>query len=273
MMDENKHSRFYYSDTEFKRNEDKIPHYLKGLYALKAKAWTMRKNADAIYEKKHDLRKTVFGKFYLFFVNQILIIELITKHLSTIEETLERVVQDEATGNFLTNFVKFPMRNLRDESIEMVEHLMASLFEAKGIKITKKRYGYESFSKMLKNKFLEKILGKVNKEKVEEVANALHDPKGAEKYAKAWMNIQEFESYATFLQCWVDERNTCHRNGVWYKLKSQEKEVALVILNSDHDLKRLDRLLGIVEKITSDEAVKTIPFSNKNTDPLYDDLS
>lgn len=238
-MDKNKdlraakihHSEPYYSDPEFDAVKKALPEYLEGLRKLEIEALDHYKGADADYEDQ-DLRKTVFGKYWQFIFNQIVIVRLAIEH----EDILKRIITEEAggiKGNFLTNFVRFPMRSMRDESIELVEHLMASILEAKGLKNR-----YVPFSKMLTDPFIEAILS------------------------------EKDEKNIIFLKKWANERNTRHRNGEDHYQKNDGKKATLVKL--DFDLKRFDRLLKILQEITSHPEVGAIPPSEKENDPLYD---
>ena len=84
-MDKNKdlraakirHSEPYFFDPEFDAVKKALPEYLEGLRKLKIKA--LKLFEDAGYEKQ-DLRKTVFGKYWQFFIHLIEQVSLSIEH-------------------------------------------------------------------------------------------------------------------------------------------------------------------------------------------------
>ncbi len=172
----------------------------------------------------NDLRKTIFAKLYLFLVNFALHCELILE-----KEQLTKLIVNwrlfNLPADYLENFLKFAMRSLYSDSIELVEHLMNSIFESSGkkAKYIKSKYNYKSFKKILK--LVEK-----------EVILCSKDIK--------------------FLNDWMDkQRNPRHRNyeDHWEGGKSIEYKFP-------HDFENFNKLIDIVKKIVSHSAIKKLPL-------------
>lgn len=101
-----------------------------------------------------DLRKSIFAKLCLLFTNLGIHADLLLNDDSTIELAISKWnyfningKQQSIQATFRENFLKFTMRSTYSESLELVEHLIASILETMQLK---KEDEHLPFSKMVK---------------------------------------------------------------------------------------------------------------------------
>lgn len=124
----------------------------------------------------NDLRKTIFAKFYLLLVNFALHLELVREE-NHLKDIIDKLSLFNVNADYLENFFKFAMRSLYSESIELVDHLLASILESQGVKIDK----FWKFNKML----------------AEMVKQVVISPE-EESFLQKWMNEQRNPRHRNF---------------------------------------------------------------------------
>jgi hypothetical protein len=191
-----------------------LPRALKDINDLCNKCINCGRNSNYA---DNDLRKTIFAKLYLLFVNFAMHVELILE-----KEYLSKIIIKwqlfNVPADYLENFFKFAMRSLYSETIELVDHLLASVLESHG---KKDKDQYMSFSKMLKE--------------MEEQGIVCFEDKN-------------------FLQEWMDkQRNPRHRNYEDHFLGGKTIEYEF-----PHDFENFNKLIDIIKKMVSHSAINNI---------------
>ncbi len=173
---------------------------------------------------KSDLRRTIFEKMILLFINFAIHVELMLKEEDLkvhVDKWRQFAVKDQILNidaDYLENFLKVAIRNLDSESIELVEHLIATILEAWG-----KKNKYMGFSKMLKLIEDEGVI--YSKEK-------------------------------SFLKDWMDKkRNPRHRNFEDYHADGKS-----VTYSFPHRFDDFEKLINIMKRLATHPLIKKISF-------------
>ncbi|TET05936.1 hypothetical protein E3J79_04055 [Candidatus Dependentiae bacterium] len=183
-----------------------LPKALENLNDLCKKCINCYKNSNYADD---DLRKTIFSKLYLLLVDFAIHCDLIIeeKHLN---EIIKKWGLFNVSAAYLENFFKFAMRSLYSDSIELVEHLTASILKIqKGKTVT----SYKPFVLMARDLVKQGIIDSLE-----------------QKFLKDWVK---------------EQRNPRHRN-----YEDHYKGGEPIKYEFPHDFRKFEQLINIIQKIT-----------------------
>ncbi len=206
-------------DQKIEPLKERLPESLLQIRKLIEKNLSFRQTSGYCW---NDLRKTIFDKLHLYFVDFAVHVEFVLE-----EEYLKNIVSGwrqyninnerlNINADYLENFLSFSMRSLYSDSIELVEHLIATILESMG----KKHERFNATLKLLEEK---EILCSKDKE---------------------------------FLKNWMDkQRNPRHRN-----FEDHHDGGKSVTYSFPHDFSNFEQLLDIIQKIATHSLNKEISF-------------
>ena len=209
-------------DQKIEPLKERLPESLLQIRKLIEKNLSFRQTSGYCW---NDLRKTIFDKLHLYFVDFAVHVEFVLE-----EEYLKNIVSGwrqyninnerlNINADYLENFLSFSMRSLYSDSIELAEHLIATILES----LDKKNETYMKFPSRLE---LLKKEGFLCSEDA--------------KFLRHWMNKQ---------------RHPRHRNFEDYHEGGKS-----VTYSFPHDFSNFEQLLDIIQKIATHSLNKEISF-------------